>query len=301
MNSSLIASPLPWRSGDALNWARSLRWDLLSAEATLAVQPFAYQADPPVIAGVQSRPIYGGAVEGLQVRIFGHLEIPYWHPGSGLYGFLKVPEGEVFIEVDDPSRRWLPMRITASASLPKPAEDIDALLKLIQSLPMRPSPGTALAPGITAVEGRMHWQGIPVPGAVVQMQTLFADKPTTVTTFTQEDGSYLIALPGERPDPLESPPARHLLRRLKVFSDALDLDALKKAATNYKQSLPLNLDDQLTAPRSVRGVILNIRTFRLRAGPRGGVLLGPATLADPNLEVPIIVGKRSRWDIELVA
>jgi hypothetical protein len=244
-----------------------------------------------------------GPIGGLSVRVRGHAETPLWHLATGLYGFLKVPPGPATIEVTDPALRLLPAVVTAQVPDRSVVRDalgrceappVGAVGPLLLDLAVRPTLGMPLPPATTALWGLVTEVvgGLPVPGALLRLDTVHEGSPMTATTLSGPDGSWLLVLPGEVIDRATSPPGRNFDRALAVFSPRPPLAA--DLAQDYVAGLPA---DVFAIDPAAPSSPLRPRDFQLRAAngqvrPRSGGQ-SPATT--------VSIGERVRWDVELLA
>lgn len=280
---------------EMLSWVRGSGGDCIPSVGVLAVRILRYALD-----GVAPGP---QALSGLRVRLRGHGTAPIWHQSSGLYGFVRLPPGPVTIEVQDPSRRYLPSVV--SATVPDRGAVRDALAQCRRPVPgsagpsivdlaLRPAPEMSLPPGSTALWGLVsaNGTGIAVPGAQLSLDTEFDGVARTATTLSGPDGSYLLVLPGEVLDRAVSPPVREFQRNLRVFAPRPPLAAA--LALDFVAGLPADL---FSMNAGGAGSPWRQRRFRLRAGD--GVLRPRIGGQDPPTTVSI--GQCVRWDIELLA
>ncbi len=278
-----------------LDWAAQHSAERLTAVGVLAVRPRRYLGDdtPPALA----------TVAGLRVRVAGFSERPHWHVSTGLYGFLRVPPGEWRVEVDDPARRFLPQALSTvvpdrrgvrevleAGGTPPAGSPGPRLLDLA----MRPSPEMALPPGSTLLWGvlRQATGGRPVAGAYLTLETVSQGGADTVSTLSGTDGGYALVLPGEVIDRSLNPPRRQFERVLRVFRPRPALAAIL-AERGLLAGQPANV---FALSALQRAALFESSDFRLRAG--NGVLRTPANGQNPLL--PVLVGQRGRWDIELL-
>lgn len=239
-------------------------------------------------------------IEGLQVKAVGFREKPGWHQNTGLYGFLALPLGPCRLLVTDPQRRWLPAAYSAivpdrsavKRSLERGvAEPNMAPRPLIREVALRPAPGNPLMPGISAVHGVVREGGRPVRLARLALTTLLGGALRTHITWSADDGSYLLLLPGERPDAMGGAAPFVVQRVLAVHAPRPPLAAALVA--DPLAGLPAELD---TIDADAVGSPFERRSFALRAVD--GTLRSPVGGVDPTLE--ILGGQQRRWDIELV-
>lgn len=277
-----------------LAWAAQHGAERLTVVGVLALRPRRYLSEgtPPSLA----------SIAGLRIRIDGFDELPHWHLSTGLYGYLRLPVGEWRVEIDDPARRYLPQAVLATVpdrrgvrqaleagGTPPPGSPGPLLLDLA----LRPSPEMALPPGSTALWGvlRDSVGGRPVVGALLSLTTVNQGVADSVSTLSGSDGSYLLALPGEVIDRSVNPPQRNFERLLTVYQPLPAL-AAALARRGLLAGQPANV---FTLSAAQRAALFAARAFRLRAG---GELRSPVNGQNPSL--PLVVGQRGRWDIELL-
>ncbi|HPT49657.1 MAG TPA: hypothetical protein PKZ22_05575 [Accumulibacter sp.] len=281
--------------GNWVDWAARNAAERLVAVGVLAVRPRRYASD--------GAPAGLSTIAGLRVRVATQAEKPHWHASTGIYGFLHVPPGEFRIEVDDPTRRYLPQAV--SAQVPDRSSVGDWLTRgvppptgapgpLILDLAMRPSSEMPLPPASTALWGvlRESAGGRPVPGALLSLTTVLNGANDTVTTLSGADGGYLLVLPGEAVNRAVNPPLRNFERALTVRAPLPPL----AAALADKGFLAGQPAGPFALGAADRDALFVARDFQLRAaggGPRPRV-------GGQNPSVPVSVGERRRWDIELL-
>jgi len=110
-----------------------------------------------------------------------------------------------------------------------------------------------------------------------------------VVGYAGNDGSYLLALPAERPASLATPPQFVFQRTLALHSPSAAV-AAALATAGFVGGMPSDLD---SIDPTAAGSPFTSRNFQLRATD-GSVTQGP----DPTL--PVLAAQRSRWDIELL-
>lgn len=276
----------------AIAFANAHAPDRIVAVGLLALRALRYSA--------QGRAAELPPIEGLQVEVVGFREKSGWHQATGLYGFLALPPGPCRILVTDPQHRWLPAAYSAvvpdrsavKRSLERGSEHPNmAPRPLIREVALHPAPGRPLMPGVTAVHGVVREGGRPVRSARLALTTLLAGALRTHITWSADDGSYLLRLPGERPDAIGGAPPFLAQRTLTVHAPRAPLAAALSA--DPLAGLPVERDaidvDALGSPFVRRG-------FALRGAD--GTLRGQVAGVDPTLE--ILGGQQRRWDIELV-
>ena len=280
---------------DVLSWVRGRSGECVPSVGVLAVRALSYRVDG-IAPGLLPIP-------GLRIRLRGYREQPIWHQSTGLYGFLRAPSGPVSIEVQDPSRRYLPAVV--AATIPDRAVVRDALAQcrrpppggagpLLLDLVLRPAPEMPLPPGATALWGVVTTiaTGVGVPGALLSLDTVFEGVARTATTLSGPDGSYLLVLPGEVIDRGVSPPVRDFSRVLAVFAPRPPLAAA--LAEGFAAALPADL---FAINPGDAGSPLRRRGFRLRTAD--GVLR--PRIGGQNPPTTVSIGESVRWDIELLA
>jgi hypothetical protein len=270
-----------------LDWATAHGAERIVAVGVLGVRPLRYMGEGVAPAG----PV----VEGLRVQAVGSGEVPGFHRSSGVYGFLHLEPGTWRVQITDPSGRFMPWAISAAApdrSLIRTALEQNGIPPsgppaLLIDVAMRPVPGVANPPGLTAIWGvvRQGAGGPPVPLARIACDTVAGG---SVVAWSQLDGSYLLVLPLEKPTPLATPPKYVFPRALKLHAPKPAL-AASLAAAGLLASLPANLD---TLDPNAAGSPFQSRHYRLRDAT-GALLAG----TDPNL--PVRAAQQARWDIEL--
>lgn len=246
----------------------------------LAVRALHYAGDgrPPALP----------PIEGLAVRVRGVGERPSWHPGTGVYGFLRVPPGPATIVIVDPARRLLPWVV--EATVPDRSAVTDAIVAgqpppaippLVLDVPLRAT-GEGPLPAGTSVRGIVRGpDGAIVPLARVSVATVFGATPGRVTTWADDRGAFLLPLPGER---------TATARALTVHAPRPALAAALRR--DFIAALPAGLDamdpDAASSPFAAQ-------RFRLVAPD--GTALEPVGPQNPDL--PVTPGA-SRRDIELL-
>jgi hypothetical protein len=276
-------------------WAAGRSPDRIVAVGVLAVRVRPYLSD-----GASPPP---GSIPGLHVRAAGFGEVPLWHESTGIYGFLRLPPGQARIEVEDPARRFLAQAVPAAVPDRGPVRDA---LQSGQPVPtgspgyglvdvlLRPSAEMAFPPASTAVWGvlRESADGRPIAGALLTFESLLNGAADTVTTLSGPDGSYLAALPGEVLDRSTNPPIRGFDRALTVDAPLPPL-AEALATQGFLAGQPAG---PFRLTMAERLALYADRRFQLRAedGSRR-----PHT-GGQNPLVPVSIGLRVRWDIELL-
>ena len=239
-------------------------------------------------------------IEGLQVEAINSRETPGWHQATGLYGFLALPPGPCRLLVTDSQRRWLPAaytaivpdRSTVRQRLERGVDSSDMTPRpLIREVALHPAPGQPLSPGVTAVHGVVRDAGRAVPLARLKFTTLLGGALRNHITWSAADGSYLLVLPGERPDAMGGAPPFLALRTLAVHAPRPPLAVL--LAADPLAGLPAERD--AIDPDAAGSPFLR-RSFALHAA--NGAVRSPLGGVDPTLE--ILGGQQRRWDIELV-
>jgi len=248
----------------------------------------------------EGRPAAGPPVEGLHVTAVGAAERPGWHQATGLYGFLRLPPGPRRLLVTDPARRFqaaalnlvVPDRSAVRRQLEQGVETPEVNPRpLLGTVALHLAPGQPLRPGLTAVQGVVRdAEGRPVALARLALETLLEGALRRHHAWSEADGSYLLPLPGERPDSIGGNPPWRAERVLSVHAPRPSLRAA--LAADWLAALPAERDaidpDAAGSPWERRSFTLRAADGTTRAGAGG---------ADPTLE--ILGGRQTRWDIEL--
>lgn len=278
-----------------LTWAAGRSPERVALVGVLAVRARRYLSDgaAPGLA----------AIPGLEVRVVGRDASPIWHQSTGLYGFLRLAPGPARVEVSDPTRRFLPQALAAQVP------DRDAVREALElgrvpppgsaaalflDLALRPGVELALPPGASAIWGvvRGRTDGVPVPGALIRLDTVLAGAADRVTTLSGPDGCYVLVLPGEIVDRSVAPPVRRFDRALTVHAPRPPLAAQLAGPQGYLAGLPAGVFG-LTAAQ--RNALYRQPSFQLRAGDGS---LRPR-VGGQNPLTTVSIGERVRWDIEL--
>lgn len=212
-------------------------------------------------------------------------------PLTGMVLFQDLPPGARRFLLFDPDRRFLPVAVTIGiparhATRPTmPASATPPAAPPRPTVLLRPAPGRAVPTGMTAVIGTLRDAGGHAIGlGALTVETVMEGRPATVTTWTAEDGTFAIWLPGE--EHAATPPAPILRRyRLRRPTPAL-ADAL---ATDFFGALPADLDAAAVHQRH--------DLFQDAAA----TLIGPDGSAStaPPLHMPIRPARTQRWDLSL--
>lgn len=242
----------------------------------------------------------GPPIAGLVVEAMGHAERPGWHASTGLHGFVALPPGPCRLLVTDPQRRFLAAAFAAvvpdrsairrgiEAGLTVPPTTPRPLLR---DVALHPAPGGPIPRGHTAAWGIVTAAGRPVPLARLALATLVGGALRTLVTWSAADGSYLLLLPGERPDLIGGAAPWPAERVLTLHAPNPALAAA--LAADPLAALPAEADaidpEAVAAPFARRGFSLRAADGAPREGDAG---------ADPTL--PLQGGRSLRWDIELV-
>lgn len=272
-----------------LEWANGRSPDRIVLAGRLGVRPLRHTHDllasPP-------------AIEGLRVKARGQDETPVWHETTGIYGFIRVTPGPHRVEIVDPKRRWLPAAfavvvpdrsavVRALEEGTPPPGPPPAMLEPV----LRPGPAAIAPPGVTVISGIVTDAGRPVALARLSLQTVFAGVARVSTTWSDRDGGFTLVLAGEKPSALTNPPTTTFNRALTTHAPKPALRAGLAAADEYVAALPADLAG--LDPNDPTGAF-EARSFRLRS--RDGVADPPGV--NPNL--PVLAGRRRRWDVELL-
>jgi hypothetical protein len=216
-------------------------------------------------------------------------------PRTGMVVFQDLPPGTRRFLLSDPERRFLPVAVTIAVpsrhpSRPTAREPAPASRTADPSLPrptvlLRPAPGRAVPTGMTAVIGTLRDSaGHAVPLGALIVETVMEGRPATVATWTAEDGTFAIWLPGEA-GPGAPPPATQ-----RRFSLRRPTPALAAAlAQDFFGALPADLDAATIRARDDLFQDANAR------------LLGAdGTLAEARpAHLPIRPARTQRWDLRL--
>ena len=213
-------------------------------------------------------------------------------PQSGLIGFQDLPPGQRQILLTDPERRFLPSLITVAIPARHPtrptAPDSAPQAALARpTVKLRPAPGRAIPAGMTAVIGTLRdATGHGIALAVLGVESVVDGRPARCITWTAEDGSFALWLPGEAAGlDTAAPPPQARRFTLQVPGAAL----AAALALDFFGALPPDLDGMDTATRP--------DLFR----PATLILLGadgaPAEAAPGWL--PIRPARTQRWDMRL--
>ncbi len=280
-----------------LSWAARHSPERVVAVGVLALRIRRYQSEaaPPGLA----------AIPGLRITTVpnhpDHPERPLWHESTGLYGFLRLPPGELRVEVADPSSRFQAQAVLAqvpdrsavrealeAGTAPAPG----SARPLIIDVALRPALGIALPPGTSAVWGVVTDAGRPVAGALLGIASVFQGAADTITGMSGPDGSYLLVLPFEAIDRSVSPPLRRFERALAVHAPRPAL-AAALARQGFLAGQPAG---PFTLTPAERNALYMPRDFQLCDS--GGTL--HPQVGGQNPLAPVSVGEQVRLDIELL-
>ena len=276
-----------------LGWAARHATERIAAVGVLALRIRRHLSDaaPPGLA----------AIPGLRITVPGHPERPLWHESTGLYGFLRLPPGELRVEVADPSGRFQAQAVTAqvpdrgsvkqaleAGTPPAPGSPKPQILEVA----LRPALGLALPPGSSTVWGVVSDGGRPVAGALLGIASVFRGAADHVRAMSGPDGSYLLVLPFEVIDRSVTPPLRAFDRALTVFAPRPAL-ATALATKGFLAGQPANVFGLTAAGRNA---LFLPRDFQLRDA--GGTL--HPQVGGQNPPASVSVGARVRLDIELL-
>jgi hypothetical protein len=229
-------------------------------------------------------------VQGLRVQVQGSLAARSEQEAqSGLLRIQDLPAGPRRILLTDPERRFLPLALNVtvpprlptrptiaappSAPLPRP------------TVLLRSAPGRAIPAGMTAVIGTLRdAAGHGIALGMLTVMSVLEGRPARIVTWTAEDGSFALWLPGEAPG-LDTPAPPPVTRS---FALHLPTPALAAAlAADFLGALPADLDGSAATTRP--------NLFR----PATAQLLGPdgtPAAAEPGL-LPIRPARTQRWDL----
>ncbi|MCU0945265.1 MAG: hypothetical protein MUF65_07840 [Rubritepida sp.] len=258
--------------------------DRLVALAAAAIRPLRYVAD--------GRPPAGPPIAGLRVEVADR-ERALWHGSTGVYGFLRLPPGPHRVLVTDPAGRFLPaaFRLTVPdrAALRARLERGVAPAAMTPAAPLREvalheASGHPRETGVTTLHGlvRDATRGNrTVPLARIAVTALVGGALRSVVTFSGPDGSWLLRLPGERPDSIGGDPPWAVARALAVRAPVVPLR--RALAADFLAALPEELDTAATGPSWLA------RDHNL-----------PSVAAGTNPPIPFEGGRQLRRDILLV-
>jgi hypothetical protein len=299
----LLTQPLPWPTGESLPWARERRWEGVPAVGAVAIQPVPHRVDEETLPLGLERWLPREGIPDLVVRCRGSWLRPSWHGSNGLYGFVGLPAGDHIFTIEDPLGRYLPARLrltledrrSLAASLrdlERPSQPED-WRRLVHRVALRPAPGGPRRPGSTRLWGVVREASDrPIPLALVQLDTRFHNRSATATTWSGADGSYVLDLDGERPDPLLAPPDQ-VQRQGRL---CLPQNPAASRTLPWFERLPV-LDGALlqrirsgTPPAGYSPPRVSGTSFRFRDGPAGH-------LVD---RLPLRIGRDQRWDLVLI-
>ncbi|MEW8276596.1 MAG: hypothetical protein AB2719_00310 [Candidatus Thiodiazotropha sp.] len=289
---------------DIIAFANRHAPDRIAIAGVLAVRCLRYVNETPV-APLKTLP-------NLHVRSTRCEERPVFHQSTGLYGFLQLQPGNHRVVINDPEQRYLsraievevPDRSGVRAILEKggvPAPGSAA--PLFTDAAMRPSVNYPLLPGESAIWGQVSDNsGRPLAFCRLQLATRYDDFDTSVVSYSDSSGSYLLRLSGERasfvePVDTDADGVTDTSGELTTtFDRELRVHALKQnplGLENPIDAFPVDFDsldpDDPAGPYQLESFSLyNPATDEQRL-PAAGLTPQPS----------IQVGRRIRWDITL--
>jgi hypothetical protein len=249
------------------------------AEPILGIRALRYEAD-----GMPGRL---PAIAGLRVQAVGVAgACPEWDAQTGQFRFDDLPPGPRRILLTDPERRYLPAALNLVIPSRFPARPTMAEAPPQGPLPrrtvlLRPAPGRAVPPGMTAVIGTLRdasGRGIALGRIACASQA--EGRALRIVTFTDHDGGFALLLPGDA-----AADAATVLRALAVhvpvplLARALALDPLGALPAELDQHDPEGTTS-LFLPRPVE--------------PRDAD--GQPAGAPPGM-LPVRPGRTIRWDL----
>lgn len=204
---------------------------------------------------------------------------------GGFFAWSELPPGPHRVLVTDPDGRAMPMAAAVTVAPPHPPRPTRAappaeLAPPRLTLRLRPAPGRAIPPDLTAVIGHVRTQqGQPIALARLQCETLVDGRPARFVTWSARDGGYVLLLPGD--DRSRAPLFRRLVahRPTPALAAALAADVLA--------GMPTGLD---TSPPEACGFVPATLV------PHGAD--GRPAEAAPGL-LPLRPGRTIRWDLIL--
>jgi len=211
---------------------------------------------------------------------------------SGLISFQDLPPGQRSILLNDPERRFLPCVITVAVparhpTRPTAPETAPTGTLARPTVKLRPAPGRAIPAGMTAVIGTLRdAAGHGIALAVLVVESVVDGRPARSITWTAEDGSFAIWLPGEAAglDTAAPPPQA---RRFALHVPGTTLAAA--LALDFFGALPSDLDGMDFATR--HDLFQPVTPMLLSAD-------GAAAEAAPGW-LPIRPARTQRWDMRL--
>lgn len=261
----------------------------------------------------EAAPVPTATLPKLQLRSTRAAEQPLFHRSTGLYGFLGLSPDDHRIHINDPTQRYLPRAIQVTvpdrsnvvAVLQRGGRPpVDTVGPLYVDAAMRPSVSYPLAPGESAIWGRVIANdGQPVAYCRLQLATRHDDSDTTVISYSDSNGVYLLRLPGEKvrfvlPKDIDDDDVIDIPGELTTdFDRRLSVHSLRQNPLSLAEPLDafpadfdtLNPDDANSPYRS--------ESFRLHNPATDEQRLPDGT----EMPQPMIqVGRRIRWDIFLI-
>jgi hypothetical protein len=239
-------------------------------------------------------------------------EQPVFHHSTGLYGFLQLQPGIHRVVINDPGQRYLPRAIQVEVpdrgsireilekgGLPAPG----AARPLYADAAMRPSVNYPLLPGESAIWGQVSDSGgRPLAFSRLQLATRYDDSDTSVVSYSDSSGVYMLRLSGERarfvePEDTDADGVADTSGELTTtFDRELRVHALKQNPLGLEDPLdafPVDFDsldaDDPASPYQLESFSLyNPATDEQR-------LAVGSVMPQPSIQV----GRRIRWDITL--
>lgn len=299
----LLPQPLPWPSGEALLWARDRHWEGVPALGSVAIQPVPHRVDEETLPAGLERWLPREGIPELLVRCRGSRLKPSWHAGNGLYGFVGLEPGDYTFTIEDPRGRFLPARFSLNVRnrsavaealqlLERPSGAEDWRL-LVHRIALRPAAAGPVRPGATAISGIVRTSaGVPIPHALVQLDTRFRGVSATATTWSDASGGYALDLDGERADPMA--PSRGVVERggrlcLPRPSAAADPTPWIERMPVWDRALVESIRTGV-APAGYGAPGASGIHFWFRDGPSG----------TPSDRLRLTIGRHQRCDLELI-
>jgi hypothetical protein len=224
-------------------------------------------------------------VPGLRVTAAGLPgAVAEWDGMTGESVFGALPPGPRRILVTDPERRYLPaaLEVVVPSRLPvRPTAPQQSAAgdPLHLTLRLRPAPGRALPPDVTAVIGTVRdAAGRAIALARIACTTVSDGRETEAVTWSAADGAFVLPLPGE--DAGRTPVARALALHLP------SPELARALAADFLGALPADLD---RAPAEAGGLF---RAARYTLADAAG-----AAPDAPAGVVPLRLRRSIRWDI----
>lgn len=207
-----------------------------------------------------------------------------WDGMTGESVFGVLPPGPRRLLVTDPDRRYLPAALDVVVpsrlpARPTAAQHPPAGDPLHLAVRLRPAPGRALPPDVTAVIGTVRdAAGRVIPLARIACATVVDGRETEAVTWSAADGAFVLPLPGE--DAGQAPVVRSLTLHLPVPELARAL------AIDFLGALPADLD---RAPAEAGRLF---RAARYSLADAAG-----AAPDAPKGMMPLRLRRSIRWDI----